>query len=317
LNIGSKKPSVPHIPVKEAKISYENREEELIIKSPSEKGVITVVLEEKIPTNKTITIDLGYELSFNSEREEWKKMVSYPFSTFFHEFNTANIIPEKAYLLSEENKIENIKDVGMYTVEIVLPEGFTHKGKPSELKYFEIIKREAITREDNSTFGIVHPSFSCLDIESIPMNCLKAKPVLTPNEGSTYKKITWASPIINGQPKKLSFDVTENLLYRALWILLLFVSVAVVGMVFRYRKWYIESIFGCVGLFLALRLSLPIPPFVTLFEIIIFITIMAILILSHRNKEKVKRYFCTKCKKHHNIGKRLYNKHLKYKIAHS
>lgn len=313
LNIGFKELRTQHIPIKEAKVSYGTKEDELILKSSPENGMITMALDKNIPTNETITINLKYELSFDSEKEEWKEMLFYPFSTFFYAFNTGNILPEKAYLTSDGNKMENIKGVGLYTVEILLPEGFTHEGKPSELKYYKEIGKDILMDGDNSDFGIVCPSFSCLNVSSVPMNCLKVRPVLTPKEGSTYKKITWASPIINGQPKKLSFDVTENSFYRFLWIMFLLISIAVVSIAIRYKKWYIESIIGCAGLIVAFRFYLPIPPFITLFEVLTFFLIMILLILSLRNKEKIKKYFCTKCEKHHNLGKRLYNKHLKYK----
>lgn len=313
LNIGFKELRVPYPPVKEAKISYGNKEEELTQKHSSERGMITVVLDEKIPINETITVNLRYELYFNSETEEWKEMLLYPFSTFFYKFNTGNILPEKAYLTFDGNKIENIKDVGSYTVEILLPEGFTHEGKASESKYSKEVKGDVITTEDNSTFGIVHPSFSCLNVSSVPRSCLKIRVHLTPKAGSTHKKIIWASPVINGQPKKLSFNIIENSFYRFLWAVLLLISAGVVGIVIKYKKWYVPSIFGCAAVYVSFKSFLPIPPFVTLFDIVISFSIIAILILSLRNKEKAKRYFCTKCKRHHNLGKRLYNEHLKYR----
>jgi len=283
LNIDFKKLNTLFIPVNEAKISYDNRENELIIDSPSKKKTISMLLSEEIPLDKTITINLKYELLFDSEREEWKEMLIYPFSTLFYKFNTGNIIPEEAYLTSNGDKVENVKDVGSYTVEILLPEGYTHKGKASELEYIEEFKKEYIIGETNPP-GVFYPSFSCLNVSSVPMDCLGIRYTFTPKQGSTYKKITWTSPIINGQPKKLSFDIKEN--YRGWLFIVLLISISVVIATNKFKRWYIESILGLGALLVTFRLALPIPPFLTLFEVVIISSIVLMLVLMLKSKQK-------------------------------
>lgn len=302
---------VPHTSFKEAKVVYASTNRDISYLA-SGQGQVSIPLDSEIPVNEWTTVDLTYELYFDTKGDS----VWYPFSTLFYEINTHNIIPDEATLLWDDNKIENIKDVGLYSVEISIPKGFEY-GRPKEEQYFKEIKSYCFSDEESNA-SIIYPSFNCLNISSIPTACIIFKTQLTPHAGGTkYEKISWTSPIINGKPKKLSFNITENNWYRFLFALLLIVSAAMILVISKYKKWHIESLFGCLALYTTFRLILPIPPFINLFDVIIVLFLIAWLVLFFRKKEKPEKYFCSKCSSNHNPGSKIHAEHLQYKIKES
>jgi hypothetical protein len=299
---------VPHTSFKEAKISYASTTRDLSY-LPSGQGQVSIPLDSEIPINEPITVDLEYELYFDTKGDS----IWYPLSTFFYEINTHNIIPEEATLLWNDNKIENIKDVGLYSVEISIPKGFEY-GRPKEEQFFKEIGSYGFS-DDESNASIIYPSFNCLNISSVPTACILFKTQLTPHAGGTkYEKISWTSPIINGKPKKLSFNITENSWYRFLFALLLIVSIAILLVIAKYQKWYIESLFGCLALYATFRLFLPIPPFLNLFDTVIGLFVIIWLVLFLRKKETLGEYFCSKCNRNHNPRSKIYVEHSSYKV---
>ncbi len=313
LNLGFRGLDVAHIPIKYAKVSYTGKTEEAMTETPANQNLITITLEDDLPIGEVIRLDLKYDIPFKNINKEWKFMLFYPFSTLIYEFNTKNIIPEIAYLSFEDKNITHIKDVGQYTVEITIPDGFTHEGKPKELIYDEQIKQEVLKDGSNSTIGVVYPSFSCLNISSFPSSCVKFSGNPSPKEEKSKNVITWSSTIINGDPKKLSFDLTEDYRSRFIFFALFLTSLILIYLTIKLNKYHIEIILSYCVVLIVSKIA-PMPGYLTLFDILATITLLIVLALFlFKRKEKIKEYYCIKCKRHHKITKRLYEEHFKFK----
>jgi len=315
LNLGFNEAQTAHIPIKNAVFEYQGIKEEVEVESPKYSNEVKILLDKNIPLNEKVSIELEYEVPLKVNKEDWKFMLLYPFSQLFYEFDTKNIIPEVAYLSFDNRKIMDIKDVGQYTTDIEMPAGFTYSRQPKELVFNKEFGTYVLKDEDdNGSISFVYPSFSCLNISSFPSTCIKYVATLTPKADLTEERILWSSTLINGNPKKLSYNIISNLFYRILFFVLILVSGTIIYLLIKYKKLFLEAILGYIGLLMAGRL-LPIPRYITLFDILLGITLIIIIILSFVSKPtyEVKEYYCQKCKRHHKKGKRLYDEHIGYK----
>ena len=98
----------------------------------------------------------------------------------------------------------------------------------------------------------------------MPFYCLKSKPVMTPKGKYTHDKVVWASPIINGLPKKISFKIIENPFYILIFFLFVFLGVFLTIYLIIRRKDHITIIMTYFGIFVGLRLAFKIPSYITL-----------------------------------------------------
>jgi len=87
---------------------------------------------------------------------------------------------------------------------------------------------------------------------------------MTPKGKYTHDKVVWASPIINGLPKKISFKIIENPFYILIFFLFVFLGVFLTIYLIIRRKDHITIIMTYFGIFVGLRLAFKILSYITL-----------------------------------------------------
>ncbi|MBN2422971.1 hypothetical protein JXB41_07125 [Candidatus Woesearchaeota archaeon] len=317
-NIGFEDLEIAQIPIKEAYLNYNNHNEKIFVSSPPNQDIISLLLSNEIPLENWITLKLDYSLPYKGRNLEQKFMLWFPFSTYFYDFHTHNIIPEKAFLTFENSKVMHVRDITQFTTEINLPKGFTHSEKPRELVYEPEIKAEVIKDDDNTTISVVYPSLCCLNISNFPSECLKFAGMFTPNEEASANQIIWSSMIINGDPKKLSYEIYELPIYKITFCVFLIISIIVLILIGRNRDRYYEFILLNFGIIVIDRTNiLPIPSYFTLFDLLALINILITLCIMIRFRDfyfkKPESYKCRKCNKFHNKGKGSYDTHYRFR----
>jgi len=269
------------IQIQRAQLNYNSITEEAEISSAHSKE-IGILLNEDLPLDKKISLDLEYVIRRSKNENDDKFMFAYPFSHWFYEFNTGNIIPEAAYLLFQDSSSMNLTSIGYYTTTIKMPLGFTNSKKPQELVYHREFNQEVLNETgNNDSISLVYPSFSCLNISSFPPACVAFVSERTPLPEATNQEISWTSPIINGNPRELSFRLVSNWKYRILLICLIIISIIIIIILIKSKEHFLEIILGyIVVLILSVADLLPIPGYFTLFESLLLLNILVILFIS-------------------------------------
>ena len=266
----------------EASLFYNGVQKQVEAIPKKENKKIGILIDEGIPHDELITLELTYDLQYNLGKKE--NLILFPFFTLFNDFNTKSIIPERVYVtVGDEHLYQEVTDVGLYRIEISIPDGFTHSDKARELVYDEKIKQEVLKTENNS-YGIIYPSFSCLNISSFPSSCIHFDFSLTPLQESSTNKIIWQSMIINGRPKGISFSIKDIGVYRYIWVILLIISLTILYLVHRNKKGYIEVILSYFAILFAIKTITTIPQYFTLFDIVLIFTILIVVIMALFNK---------------------------------
>lgn len=239
-------------------------------KNLSQRRSIEIVMPLELPTNKPLKLKLGYHLrtQFPIEDISWSVPLintsldlsywSYPFVGISYELDTGDITLNEVYVSPLKGERENVTSVELYTHELYLPSGFTS------------VKDEKTTSNNKTyTEGSIAPPLFSPD-----QNCLKSNkskvpglpyiqptPTESPTQDEIKGKLIWSSKIIDRQPNWLSFQsINEPDLYRFIYLIFL-VSSLIFLLFFRH------SFLMYLPIYLLIRLALPIPQVLTLFDI--------------------------------------------------
>lgn len=280
-----------HIPLFKAYINT-NGKKQLKIYSPPNSNLIGIEIPEDLPLDELLELNINYYLPpiVNRPRNFY---FLYPFSSWFYNLGTIDITLGEIYLSFTNKSRENISDIDLYTIESILPKGLSSPSEPAELFHDELLDKPVL--EDSGGMVIFYPNLGCiaLKLNEFPKECLKIIPIPTPKEDKSLGKIIWSTPIINEKPNKFSFYINEDPLFRFIYIIFMIVSVFLFFILFK-KKGFLVSSLTYASVYLLIRLALPIPFVITLFDItaLIFILILPSMIyfikVVYSNRDQIK-----------------------------
>lgn len=276
-----------HIPVEQNELAQLNVDSVSIIidgkemfpffYSPRNSREIVIILDEKIPSNERIKLNLYYSTGSYSKGNF---LYLYPFSSVFYDLSSPLIGINNPYLLTNSSYRENITEINLYSIEMDLPLGYEYKENPLECQVKEVMGDKRKICEGNSGIKIFSSDCGCFNDSEVCIfpiaYAMTPIPIVEPN------KVFWSSSIINNAPSGFSFSIKDVQLYRFVFFIFLIISGYYLFSLKKIKERNIEVIILYLSTYLLIRLSLKIPLAITLFEIILSLVILSVLLIKNQ-----------------------------------